>query len=62
LCLTDPFSAPFPKTAISSGVHHKSEAFILEAHELANCGGDEHAARNQMRLDLSNDLLHRLLI
>jgi hypothetical protein len=47
---------------VSSGVHDKSEAFVLEAHELADSGGDEQAARNQMRLDLCNDLVDRLLI
>jgi hypothetical protein len=51
-----------PQLAVSSGVHDKSEAFVLEAHELADSGGDEQAARNQMRLDLCNDLVDRLLI
>jgi hypothetical protein len=48
--------------SVSSGVHDKSEAFVLEAHELADGGGDEQATRNQMRLDLRNDLVRRLLI
>ena len=45
----------------SSGVDDQSEALVLEADELADAGGNEQAARNQMRLDLCHDLRCRLL-
>ena len=45
-----------------SGVHDKSEALVLEADEFPDGGRNEHAARNQMRLDLCHDLRCRLLI
>jgi hypothetical protein len=34
----------------------KSKALVLEADELADAGGNEQAARNQMRLDVCRDL------
>jgi hypothetical protein len=45
-----------------SGVHDKPEALVLKAHKLADSGGDEHAARNQMCLELRHNLLRTLLI
>lgn len=45
-----------------SGVHDKPEALVLKADELADGGGDQQAARNQMCLELRHDLLRRLLI
>ena len=48
--------------AALSGVHDKPEALVLKADELADSGGDEHPAGNQMCLELRHNLLRGLLI
>jgi hypothetical protein len=50
------------ETLASSGVYDESEALVLKADELSDGRGDEQAARNQMRLELCNDLFRRLVI
>src|SRR5205807_3234909 len=50
------------QVCVSLGVHHKPEPLVLEANELADGGGNEQAAWNQMCLQLRHDLLRRLLI
>src|SRR5205823_4459803 len=47
---------------VSSGVHDKPEALVLKADELAHRSRDEHSARNQMCLELPDDLLGSLLV
>jgi hypothetical protein len=40
----------------SSVVHHQTETFILQTNKFANRGRDQQGTRNQVALDLSDDL------
>src|SRR5579859_3603150 len=62
LSRSGPASVTGDTVGATSGVDDQSEALVLEADELADAGGNEQAARNQMRLDLCHDLRSRLLI